>query len=484
MRSLVWFRNDLRVSDNTALHNAFDHADATCAALYVTCPGDYVRHDTSPCRVEFILRTLAVLSADLKKLNIPLLIRVAPTHREVPTIVAQVAREVKADRVLINREYEVNESRRDEAASAMLTRQGTKFASFTDTVALCPSELRTGAGGPYTVFSPYKRAWLKRFEERGGSPVLPSPRKQADLGITGDPVPERVDGFSSEVPAELWPAGEHAAIERLRTFMEHPLSQYKARRDTPSIDGTSAISPYLACGAVSSRTCLALAMEANAGRLDDKGPGGEGAASWVSEIIWREFYKSIVFHFPRVCMGRAFKPETDAIRWNDNPGHLQAWKQGLTGVPIVDAAMRQLAATGWMHNRARMIVAMFLSKDLFLDWRLGEKHFMLSLIDGDLASNNGGWQWSASTGTDAAPYFRIFNPISQSQKFDPDGVYIRRWVPELAGIQGPAIHAPHDEDEGLPPIARMKLEYPAPIVDRSKVRDRVMAAFQGIKPRA
>lgn len=484
MRSLVWFRNDLRVSDNTAMHNAFDHAGASCVALHVICPGDYVRHDTAPYRVEFILRTLAVLSADLKKLNIPLLIRVAPTHRDVPQIVAQVVREVKADRVLANREYEVNESRRDEAVSAVLVRQGTKFTTFTDTVAICPTELRTGAGGPYTVFTPFKRAWIKRFDERGGAPVLPAPRRQADTGISGDKVPDRVEGFSSAVAADLWPAGEHAAMARLRTFSDRSLRSYKARRDFPSADGTSAISPYLACGAVSSRTCLALAMEANAGRLDDKGPGGEGAATWVSEIIWREFYKSIVHHFPRVCMGRAFKPETDAIRWEDNPTHLQAWKDGRTGVPIVDAAMRQLTATGWMHNRARMIVAMFLSKDLFLNWRHGEKHFMLNLIDGDLASNNGGWQWSASTGTDAAPYFRIFNPISQSRNFDPDGAYIRRWVPELSGIEGAAIHAPHDEDDGLPPIARMKLDYPRPIVDRAKVRDRVMAAFQGLKPRA
>lgn len=200
--------------------------------------------------------------------------------------------------------------------------------------------------------------------------------------------------------------------------------------------------------------------------------GAPGPSCWISELVWREFYKHIVFHFPRVCMGRAFRPETEKIKWVEDERLLAAWQQGRTGYPIVDAAQRALLATGWMHNRLRMISAMFLSKDLFLDWRLGERHFMRNLVDGDLASNNGGWQWSASTGTDAAPYFRIFNPASQSSKFDAEGRFIKKWCPELAKLNGPELHEP-----GLLGLRRHTVDYPEPVVDHAAARERVLRAF-------
>ncbi len=288
-----------------------------------------------------------------------------------------------------------------------------------------------------------------------------------------DAVPTSVEGFASTVPANLWPAGEAEALRRLELFTVERMKQYKAQRDLPGINGTSTLSPYLAIGAISARTCLAAAARANGGKLDS---GDEGAMTWISELVWREFYKQVLVAFPRVCMNRAFKPGTERLAWRDDDDDFAAWCEGRTGYPIVDAAMRCLVKTGWMHNRLRMITAMFLTKDLLLDWRKGERFFMQQLIDGDLSQNNGGWQWSASTGTDAAPYFRIFNPFSQSAKFDADGAFIRQWVPELRDVVGEDIHNPGE----LPGLLRLKLDYPSPIVDHDEARERALAAFKAV----
>jgi deoxyribodipyrimidine photo-lyase len=269
-------------------------------------------------------------------------------------------------------------------------------------------------------------------------------------------------------------------MKRLSGFCERRLRAYKEQRDTPSIDATSMLSPYLNAGVVSPRQCIVMARDANGGRYDDRAPGHAGGAHWISEVIWREFYQHVLVGFPRVCMHRAFRPATERLVWEQNPEHLQRWKEGRTGVPIVDAAMRQMNTMGWMHNRLRMVAAMYFTKDLFLDWRLGERYFMQTLVDGDLGSNNGGWQWSASTGTDAAPYFRIFNPASQSKRCDPDGEFIRRWVPELRDVEGEAIHEPG----ALPGLLRQRVEYPEPLVDHDVARERVLRAFKGLDDRA
>ena len=253
--------------------------------------------------------------------------------------------------------------------------------------------------------------------------------------------------------------------------MNGHIDAYGNARDFPALNGTSALSPYLACGAISPRQCLAAATAADGQRLQ---AGRAGPTAWITELIWREFYRHVLVGFPRVCRNRAFKVQTDRIRWRRDEDDFGSWCAGRTGVPIVDAAMRQLLETGWMHNRLRMVVAMYLTKDLFIDWRQGERFFMTHLVDGDFASNNGGWQWAASTGTDAAPYFRIFNPISQSRRFDPDGTFIHRYCPELADLGGRAIHDP----AALPPPARGAIDYPDPIVDHTRARARVMAAFR------
>lgn len=480
---LMWFRTDLRTEDNLALSRACADAKAkgsAVLAVFVICPAQWREHDWAGVRVDFVLRHLADLSGELAKLNIPLLIASTPRFSGVPAILVKLAREHSCSAVYFNREYEINEVRRDAEAEKSLAAAGVHATGFTDQVLVEPGLVRTagGSGGFFTVFSPFKRALYKHMQESGGVRVISRPAKQSPLSVPSSPVPTAVDGFVSHVSdAEvLWPAGERHARARLTAFVRNSITRYKADRDAPSLEGTSKLSPYLAIGSISPRQCVAAALEANAGRWDT---GDPGAVHWISEVAWREFYKHILIGFPRVCMGRAFKPETDGLAWNENDAHFEAWCQGQTGYPIVDAAMRQLAATGWMHNRLRMIAAMFLTKDLFIDWRRGERFFMQHLIDGDFASNNGGWQWSASTGTDAAPYFRIFNPFSQSRTCDPEGAFIRRYVPELAELPG-GEDGPIHEPSALPALLRSSVKYPDPIVDHATAREHVLRAFKAL----
>jgi deoxyribodipyrimidine photo-lyase len=469
--NIVWLHRDLRLADNPALYHAAK-AGAGVVAVFQACPEEWAAHDDAPVKVDFWLRNLADLSKSLAAKNIALRFRTVK-RAAIAKDLAALAKELGATELHYNIEYEINEAKRNAEAAAALERPGVKVVAHHAQSTIPPDDIRTGEGRFYTVYSPFKRACYKRFEEHGIT-LLESPKKQPEMVGTPDPIPTRIDGFESPIDPSLWPAGESWAHKRLAAFIDKRLTNYKADRDTPSIDATSMLSPHLAAGVISPRQCILPALEANKGKYEG---GSEGAAHWISEVVWRDFYRHVLVGFPRVCMHRAFKPATERIVWNDDDNAFDAWREGRTGVPIVDAAMRQLNATGWMHNRLRMVTAMYLTKDLFIDWRRGERHFMQHLIDGDLASNNGGWQWSASTGTDAAPYFRIFNPYSQSQKCDPDGTFIRKWVPELAGLDAKDIHDP----SSIPALLRTKLDYPTtPIADHAKARDRVMKAFQGI----
>lgn len=479
-RALVWFRADLRVEDNAALSAACD-SHQQVFGVFLIADEQWREHDWASVKVEFILDHLRELSAKLGKLNIPLLIEQAPWFADAPRVLADLVTRHGIAAVYANDEYEVNERGRDATVESQLAKLGVGFKRFTDQTLIEPGTLRTGEGRFYTVFSPFKRALYKALEAQGSVELFPTPTKRSATGIASSPVPERVEGFTSHVPIarlrELWPAGETAALARLNHFIDTQITTYKLRRDVPSIDATSKLSPYLTAGSISHRQCVRAAMSANGQKLDK---GNEGAVHWISEVAWREFYRHILVGFPRVCMGRAFKPETDRLVWSSKREHFERWCEGRTGVPIVDAGIRQMLATGWMHNRVRMITAMYLTKDLFINWRWGERFFMQHLIDGDLASNNGGWQWSASTGTDAAPYFRIFNPISQSRRFDPDGAYIRTYVPELKDLEGGEDGAIHDPST-VPALLRGTLAYPEPMVERAGVAERVTKAFQELK---
>lgn len=483
MRPLVWLRADLRLSDNRALAAASSSADDGLVAVFCICKRQWASHDTSGVRVAFVLEHLRVLSESLAERNIPLRILEHDTFDDTPAALLGLANTLGCDALYFNDEYELNERERDERVVETFQHAGKPAHRFTDQVLFTPGEVRTGQGGYYSVFTPFKRACYKLLD-RDRSPLEESraPCKQRRIDVEPSAVPGSVEGFENHVDVDVmsswWPAGEDAARDRLERFCAERISEYNDRRDTPGEPATSMLSPYLAVGSVSLRQCMNRALGCNSGAFEHK--QRPGATNWITELVWREFYKHILVGFPRVCRHRAFRPETERIEWSDNEEHFRAWCEGRTGVPIVDAGMRQLQRVGWVHNRVRMICAMFLTKDLFIDWRRGERFYMQHLIDGDLASNNGGWQWSASTGTDAAPYFRVFNPYAQSRKADPDGAYIREYVPELGDLTGGEKGEIH-EPGALPERSRSALDYPDPIVDRTKTRDRVVEAFKAIK---
>ena len=470
MLQMIWLRSDLRVQDNSALAAAM--AAGPTVALYLLSPGQWRQHDAAACKVDFWLRNLAELSTALARLNVPLLIRQADTWKDAPGVIAELCREQRIAAVWVNDEYGINEQRRDQAVARRLEEQGVAFQRRLDQLLLQPGSVLTQSGGYFKVYSQFRKICYQRLHT-ALPPLVQVPAVQAPLAIAGDELPGAVGGFVTPDPAlrQLWPAGEAAALERLARFADEQLDRYHEARDIPAKPGTSQLSAYLAAGVLSPRQCLHAALQANQGEFDS---GNKGIVTWINELLWREFYKHILVGYPRVSRHRAFRPETEAVPWRDAPDELAAWQQGRTGFPLIDAAMRQLHATGWMHNRLRMVVAMFLTKNLLIDWRVGERYFMRHLIDGDLAANNGGWQWSASTGTDAVPYFRLFNPISQSRRFDPEGRFIRHWLPELRALDDKAIHEPS--------AVRGDLGYPRPLVDLSESRERALSAFKNLPP--
>ncbi|WP_175253054.1 deoxyribodipyrimidine photo-lyase [Pseudomonas sp. BMW13] len=474
MQRLMWLRSDLRTQDNTALSEAM--LSGPTIALYLITPQQWQRHDDAPCKVDFWLRNLAELQRALARLNVPLLVRHCADWSDAPAQLAEVCHQHNVCAVHVNEEYGVNESLRDQQVAAYLRQQDIAWHSHLDQLFFRPGSVLTRSGSYFQVYSQFRKVCYERLHSALPACIAPL-RPQAPLAIASDPIPEAVAGFTTPGASlrELWPAGEDAAQQRLQRFADEQVSEYDRQRDFPARPGTSQLSAYLAAGVLSPRQCLHAALSANQGEFDS---GNPGAVTWINELLWREFYKHILVGYPRVSRHRAFRLETEALRWRDAPQELAAWQEGRTGLPLIDAAMRQLQATGWMHNRLRMVVAMFLTKNLLIDWREGERFFMRQLIDGDLAANNGGWQWSASTGTDAAPYFRIFNPISQSQKFDPDGHFIRHWLPELASLNKRDIHDPAALGGLFAPSG-----YPRPIVDLSRSRERALSAFKDLNAR-
>jgi deoxyribodipyrimidine photo-lyase len=471
----VWFRADLRVSDNAALAAACRDRDARVIAFFLLAPDQWREHGWSPARVDLVRRTLGELSRSLAALNIPLVIRRADRFADAPAALGSLVRERGVTSLHFNREYEVNEVRRDDAVARELRSLGVEIHAHHDQCVMEPGSVVTKESKTYTVFTPFKKAWIAAVRSGGGISLHATPAARAvPAAIDPDPVPDSLAEFTGLARPDLWPAGEDHALDRLREFARGRIDRYKELRDLPAVNATSVLSPYLAIGAISPRQCVRAALDANAGSYDS---GSPGAVHWISEIVWREFYRHLTAAFPRLCMGRAFRPETEALEWRDAPDEFAAWCEARTGIPIIDAAMRQLLQTGWMHNRLRMIVAMFLTKNLLIDWRRGESFFMRHLVDGDLAQNNGGWQWSASTGTDAAPYFRIFNPVTQSRTFDPGGEFLRKFLPELAPLDDDAIHEPWKAGG----LLHARVSYPAPIVDLSASRARALEAWRKIK---
>lgn len=473
MRGIVWFREDLRINDNPALFNASRDCHDGIIGVFIIDSSMWHEHNVAACRVDFILRGLTELNHELSKLNIPLIIIEVRSTKDIPQVLHKLTEEFKVQALFFNRQYEVNEKKRDLLVINYLKQKNISCSVYDDQIIFLPDDLKTQQGSYYKVFTSFKNAWYQRFHRQERMKLLPKPKSQQPLNITSSSIPNKITGFNSTIDPNLWPAGENSAAKQLKFFIKNNLHDYAKCRDFPSLDCTSKLSPYLSAGMISVKTCFHAALIANNDEIES---GGKGAGTWISELIWREFYKYILIVFPRISMNKAYKIETEKLHWHYDEKKFKCWQQGLTGYPIIDAAMRQLNTTGWMHNRLRMVTAMFLAKNLFFDWRLGEKYFITNLIDGDLAANNGNWQWCASTGVDAVPYFRIFNPIRQSERFDPQGNFIRKFCPELNEFDDYAIHHP----EARNPSLAFKVNYPSPIVDLEKSRQYAINAHRAL----
>ena len=462
--ALHWFRNDLRLRDNTALAAAAREADALLP-VFVFDERILSSPRTGAPRVRFLLDCVERLGRDLASRGRPLLLRRGdPVH-----VIPQLLRETRADLLSFNRDTSPYAIRRDAAVVREAGRLGVRVLAPKDRVIFESREVLTQAGEPFGVFSPYRRAWQRRLDQH---PELPRPLPSlpaAVPGLVGEPLPSASELGFGEDGARLPTGGEAAARRRLERFLETAVADYDQARDRPARDGTSRLSPYLRFGAISVRECFHAASEASAADARR----ARGVARWQDELVWREFYAAILEAHPRVER-ESYQRAYDRIEWSTDASTFAAWCEGRTGYPIIDAGMRQLAQTGWVHNRVRMLVASFLVKDLWIDWRRGEKFFFQRLVDGDPGSNNGGWQWSASTGTDAAPWFRIFNPVVQARRFDPDGAYVRRFVPELRDTPAELVHEPWRA-----PLLRGV--YPAPIVRHDERRQLALSRYQAAR---
>ena len=460
-RGLHWFRNDLRLEDNTALAALAMRAQEWLP-VFVLDPRIVSGARAGAPRRRFVLDCLGRLSRALEKRGVPLLVREGRPEEVLPRLM----HETGAQLLSFNEDHTPFARRRDSAVQREVERGGGQIVSRLDYVVFGSTEVRSGTGGPYSVYTPYRNKWWQLWNDEPRYPIR-MPRLPAPIpGFSADRIPDPREFETAASDCNVPTGGEQAAKRRLESFLEKSAGRYHEDRDRPDVDGTSRLSPYLRFGVISVRQCFAraeVAMDADAWLRP-------GIQKWLDELIWREFYAAILAENPRV-LRENYRREYDAVEWNDDPRAFDAWCEGRTGYPIVDAGMRQLRATGWMHNRVRMIVASFLTKDLLIDWREGERFFFGHLVDGDPASNNGGWQWAASTGTDAQPYFRIFNPVAQGKRWDPDGRYVRRWVPELDRTPARHVHAPWES--GQPPAA-----YPPVVVDHAERRGLALARFR------
>ncbi|KAF8937338.1 FAD binding domain of DNA photolyase-domain-containing protein [Dissophora ornata] len=484
--TLMWFRNDLRLQDNKALHAASQRVklgDKKCLiALYVVSEAEWAGHDEAPVKIDFWMRNLATLKRSLDNLNIPLIVKRAPSGLDVVRLVESAAKDVDASHVFWNAEYLVDEKKRDKAVrKALLQLPGVYVEECDDQGVVPPEEMKNKTGEAYTSFPPFNNTWCTLVEtDRHYLELAPVPEANplearqlyAEYFNADAPSSSHSKSLNRDEMEQLYPAGEEAAHERLDTFVREKLKSYHITRDSVLDEGSLSLIPYLSSGILSARQCVAAARSANNNKIII---GNEGVKAFIKDIVWREFYRHIALFFPKVCKYHSFKHITENIRWSHDDRKFQMWCQGKTGYPLIDAGMRQLNATGSMPNRVRTLVACFLIKDLLMNWQKGEKFFMQKLIDGDFAFNNGSWQWCASTGVESQPYFRSFNPVQQSQKYDPNGDYIRHWVPELNPLSDKQIHDPY---HALSAKEFGKLAYPKPIVDHVEAKRKFVDEYK------
>jgi deoxyribodipyrimidine photo-lyase len=463
--SLCWFRRDLRLHDHAALFHALkDSAAVHCVFVFDTDILDALPNKADR-RVEFIWRSVQELHAELEKYGSTLHV----LHGSARELIPQLAKQLKAGAVYCNHDYEPDAIARDAFVADQLEGMDVEFHDFKDQVIFERDEILNGSGKPFAVFTPYKNAWLKKLDDF----YLRAYPVETYLAALAKCEPKPLPSLTSLgfMPTNMSVPGGMSGASKLFQDFKQRMDEYHARRDFPAVKGVSYLSTHLRFGTISIRALASYAHHA----------GGQGAQTWLSELIWREFYQMLLFHHPRI-VNHTYKPQFDALAWTNDKDKFAAWCEGRTGYPLVDAGMRQLNDTGFMHNRLRMVTASFLTKDLQIDWRWGERYFAEHLLDYDLAANNGGWQWSASTGCDAQPWFRIFNPVTQSERFDPAGKFIRRYVPELANFPDKFIHAPwtlgNSEQQRCGVV--IGRDYPAPIVDHALARVKTLEMFKRV----
>lgn len=462
MNPLLWLRRDLRIHDNPALVAALKVGASS--AVFISAPKQWQQHNLAPIQADFIRRHLLLVAKQLAEYGIELHHLKASDYHSQTQVLKDFCHKNDIDTVYANREPEINELNRD----ALFQNTGIQLALYSCDTILPVGSVLNKQNEMYKVFTPFKKAWLQRLQSTGVECAI--------TPVTKVKVREPTSLFSLEfdypkVDSSRWPLSDEVMKTVVPAFFENKLDRYGGNRDFPAIKATSGLSPYLAIGAISSRWLALQLVQRQPDIVYD--PSMPGFA-WFNELIWRDFYKHLLFTFPALATGQSFQRKYRNMDWQGNPEHFQAWCEGRTGYPLVDAAMKQLVQTGWMHNRLRMVVASFLTKHLLIDWRRGEQFFMSHLIDGDLSANNGGWQWAASTGCDAQPYFRVFNPITQSKRFDPNGDFIRRYLPELHDVPAKHVHFPHEYLESLGD----KTTYCSPIVDHKEARQRALDFFK------
>lgn len=464
-RSVAWFRRDLRLGDNRMLETA-TRAERVWP-VFVVDPDLVETHRAAASRRAWFDAGVRALDGALREQGSALTVLRGRPEEVLPEFAARVG----AEAVVAGADEDPAAIARDARVASRVQLQ------LVDDQRIAPlAAVRTADDHPYTVYSPFRRALERQLAASEHDPFAAA---DADLTRLAPPAETTGDevGENGTAPVDLPPAGERAALDRLRTFLRNDISLYADDRDRPDLDATSRISPYLRVGAVSIRACWRAATNA-AERAHERGDSAlrRGAESWRGELAWREFFAHVIGAHPRLAR-ESFRTEYDTIAWEDGgvaDEMLEAWRTGMTGYPLVDAGMRQLVATGWMHNRARLVTASFLVKHLGIDWRAGERVFADHLLDADVQQNNGNWQWVAGVGTDAAPYFRIFNPTLQATRFDPDGTYIRQWVPELSPVADDRVHQPW---KAVGPPAG----YPAPIVQHAEARARALVRYGAVR---
>ena len=461
MRGLHWFRNDLRLQDNRALSDLSRVVDEWCG-LFVLEPRLVSIPSVSWKRLSFLFDCLDELANDLEQIGNKLVIVEGPAEKQIPQLMHAMSPSVLS----FNESTTPFARSRDQSVICSVEKAGHRVLKRRDHVIFAATDIRSSKGSAYSVYTPYRNAWWKKYSKNDHGDTTPSKRPGPITSLEPVDTPKILIHLKNNLEKPAFKGGHQAAQDRLNQFLNKPVALYHQNRDRPDLDGTSRLSMHLRFGTISVRECFKQAIQVAQTDPTYK----PGVQQWLDELVWREFYNAILEENPRVLHSN-YRQEYDYLNWRNDPKDFSAWCTGRTGFPIVDAGIRQLLSTGWMHNRTRMIVASFLTKDLLIDWKLGERFFFEHLVDGDPASNNGGWQWAASTGTDAQPYFRIFNPWKQSERWDPEGDYIRHWVAELRDIPASQLHSPTS-------VSQLTSDYPTPIVDHASQRHLTLMEYR------